>query len=71
MNKGVQIVENGVGEIPSNFCPEGKRCGFFENSQLEIPRYSNGLSQLSNFRVTFDILYTQAMTYYEVIKYDI
>ena len=38
--KGMYVLNNGVTVVTDNLCPEGKSCGFFNASQLEIPFFA-------------------------------
>ena len=48
LNDGVQIVPKA-----SAGCPQGDKCGYFENSRLEIPFFSNAYSGINSLRITF------------------
>lgn len=47
LNDGVTIVEGA-----SFGCPEGKRCGFFNESILELPFFSNNYGHWNSLRIT-------------------
>ncbi|KAI0216081.1 hypothetical protein LSAT2_031859, partial [Lamellibrachia satsuma] len=49
-NDGVTIVDNTVN--PGVNCPEGQRCGFFNESVLQIPFFSNNYAQWPSLRIT-------------------
>ena len=44
LNDGVTVVENVE-------CPQGKRCGFFNASVLEVPFFSNNYGHWPNLRI--------------------
>ena len=48
LNDGVQIVSTA-----SVGCPQGDKCGYFVNSRLEIPFFSNAYSGINSLRITF------------------
>ena len=50
LNDGVTIVDNTVN--PGVNCPEGHRCGFFNESILEIPFFSNNYAHWPYLRIT-------------------
>ena len=37
-------------------CPQGDRCGYFDEGRLEIPSFSNAYTGISSFRITFNYL---------------
>ena len=47
MNDGVKIIDD------PNLCIEGRRCGFFNMSRLEIPMFSNMYSNFEALRIFF------------------
>ena len=48
LNDGVQIVPKA-----SAGCPQGDKCGYFDNGRLEIPFFSNAYSGINSLRITF------------------
>ena len=52
-NYGVVVVDTAdVG------CPQGDKCGYFDEGRLEIPRFANAYSTFSSLRITFNYLRT-------------
>ena len=56
LNDGVTIVDNAMGAN----CPQGQRCGFFNESVLEVPFFSNNYVHWPSMRITFNYRMTQA-----------
>ena len=50
LNDGVTIVDNTI-NLEVN-CPQGQRCGFFNESVLEVPFFSNNYAQWPTLRIT-------------------
>lgn len=69
MNQGVTIIENGVNGVPYDFCPQGKRCGFFDNSKLEIPYFTNIYGGVSNMKSTMDFYSTGYLIHHYQVSY--
>ncbi len=55
LNRGVTVVSD-----PAIGCPEGNRCGFFNESNLELPFFSNNYDHWHNLRITLH--YKQILT---------
>ena len=53
---GVTIVDNSMGVN----CPQGHRCGFFNESVLEVPFFSNNYVHWPSVRITLSYRLTQA-----------
>ena len=52
LNDGVTIVDSLMGVT----CPQGERCGFFNESVLEVAFFSNNYAQWPSLRITFDYM---------------
>ena len=54
------IYNDGVTVVTSALCPQGDKCGWFNNSRLEIPYFSNNYG-FESIRITFQYKRTGAM----------
>ena len=54
LNDGVTIVDSLMGVT----CPQGQRCGFFNESVLEVAFFSNNYAQWPSLRITLDYMMT-------------
>ena len=52
LNDGVTTVDNSMGVT----CPQGQRCGFFNESVLEVAFFSNNYAQWPSLRITLDYM---------------
>ncbi|KAI0216080.1 hypothetical protein LSAT2_031858, partial [Lamellibrachia satsuma] len=57
LNDGVTIVDSAVN--PGVNCPQGQRCGFFNESVLEVPFFSNNYAHWPSLRITLSYKMTQ------------
>ena len=46
------VLNDGVTVVNSPDCPQGKRCGFFNESVLEVPFFSNNYGHWPSLRIT-------------------
>ncbi|KAI0241986.1 hypothetical protein LSAT2_015249, partial [Lamellibrachia satsuma] len=52
------ILNDGVTVVTDAQCPQGQRCGFFNESVLEVAFFSNNYAQWPSLRITFDYMMT-------------
>ncbi len=48
------VLNDGVTVVTSPGCPQGSRCGFFNESVLEVPFFSNNYGHWPNLRITLE-----------------
>lgn len=46
------VLNDGVTVVNDSQCPQGDRCGYFNNSVLEVPFFSNNYAQWPSMRIT-------------------
>ena len=63
LNDGVTIVDNAMGAN----CPQGQRCGFFNESVLEVPFFSNNYVHWHTMSITFNYRMIQGTSLYQGI----
>ena len=63
------VFNDGVDIVPyaAAGCPQGDRCGYFDEGRLEIPHFSNMYSSFSSLRITFDYRRTAGGVYHQGI----
>ena len=54
------ILNDGVTVVTDAQCPQGQRCGFFNESVLEVPFFSNNYVHWPSMRITLSYRMTQA-----------
>ena len=47
------VGNNDVTVITSAFCPQGSRCGYFNESTLSVPFFSNAYASFPSLKITF------------------
>ena len=52
------ILNDGVTVVTDAQCPQGQRCGFFNESVLEVPFFSNNYAQWPSLKITFEYMMT-------------